>query len=141
MKKLFALILALVLVMALTACDDKSVSQDKNNSEPGIGNTENIPIMEGKTLADLSDKIIASAESISSYQLYTNSKKITITVIGNSISEQAFITLYDTVNADEIMVMQISSTKKTGNFTNLTSAKNYYVVATGLDGCEIVLSD
>jgi hypothetical protein len=42
---------------------------------------------------------------------------------------------------NEIMVMQINSTKKTEDFANLTSVKNYYVDATGLGGCEIILSD
>jgi len=37
--------------------------------------------------------------------------------------------------------MRISPDKRDGAFTNLTSARIYLVVATGLDGCEITLSD
>jgi hypothetical protein len=41
MKKSFALILALLLVVVLTACKDKSVLHDESNSEQGVGNTDN----------------------------------------------------------------------------------------------------
>ncbi|MGF7141631.1 beta-lactamase regulating signal transducer with metallopeptidase domain [Anaerotaenia torta] len=88
-----------------------------------------------------SGKLIADAYKISSYELYTNSEKISVSVSGSVFSENAHITLYDTDGMNDIMVMQISADKKTGTFTNLTSAKNYCIVATGLDGCEIILSD
>ena len=38
MKKIYALILALVLITALTACKDKSVLHDESNSEQGVVN-------------------------------------------------------------------------------------------------------
>ena len=87
-----------------------------------------------------SGRLIANAPNISYYWLYTNSTKISISVSGDDIHENALITLYDTDGMTEIMVMQIRSDNRTGVFTNLTSARNYYVVATGLDGCEITIS-
>ena len=39
MKKLLPLIMILVLIMALSACKDKSVLQDESNSDQGVGNT------------------------------------------------------------------------------------------------------
>jgi len=88
-----------------------------------------------------SGKLTANAQDISDYWLYTNSEKITVFVSGDVVNENARITLYDTDGMNDIMVMQINPSRMTGVFTNLTSAKNYYVIATGLDGCKITLSD
>ena len=88
-----------------------------------------------------SGKLTANAQDISDYWLYTNSEKISVSVSGDVIDENARITLYDTDGMNEIMEMQISPNRMNGVFSNLTSAKNYYIIATGLNGCEITLSD
>lgn len=88
-----------------------------------------------------SGKFTSNAEGISNFRLYTNSTKISVSVSGDITSENAYITLYDADVTDGIAVMQISPDRQTGAFSNLTAAKNYYVIAIGLDGCEITLSD
>ena len=88
-----------------------------------------------------SGELTASAQYISNFWLYTNSKRISVSVSGDIVDDTAYITLYDTDTMNDIMQMRISPDKRDGAFTNLTSARIYLVVATGLDGCEITLSD
>ena len=88
-----------------------------------------------------SGKLTANAQDISDYWLYTNSEQIFVSVSGGVVDVNARITLYDTNGMNDIMVIQINPNRMTGVFTNLTAARTYYVIATGLDGCEITLSD
>jgi len=85
--------------------------------------------------------ISANAGYISYYMLSTNSKRISVVVSGDIVSDNASVALYDAEGSVEILVMQIRADKRSGEFTHLTSAKTYYVVATGLAGCDIILSD
>jgi hypothetical protein len=95
------------------------------------------------TICDLSNngKIIVSAQEASNHRLNTNSEKISVSIDGDNVSDNAQISLYNADGMNEIQVMQIRPDKKAGTFTNLTSANEYYIVATGLDGCEITVSE
>jgi len=88
-----------------------------------------------------SGKLTVNSNDVSNYQLYTNSTSISVSVSGVILGERPYITLYDTDGMNDIMVIQIRPGETTGVFTNLTSAKYYCLVATGLDGNEITLSD
>jgi len=101
------------------------------------------PIIDANPIYNLtnSGKLTANTPDISDYWLYTNSGKISVSVSGDVVDKNACITLYDTNGMNDIMVMQINPNRMTGVFTNLTAARNYFIVVTGLDGCEITLSD
>ena len=85
-------------------------------------------------------RLTVLAEGVSNYRLKTNSEKISVSVSG-IIGDNASIYLYNANGNNEIAVMRISSDKKKGEFTNLTSATDYFLIATGIDGCGIILSD
>ena len=88
-----------------------------------------------------SGRFSIKAENITDFLFYTNSTRISVSVDGDISSESAHIALYNSDTLHEIQVIQITPNKKDGVFTNLTSAKKYYLVATGLDGCGISASD
>lgn len=96
---------------------------------------ETIDILDGKTFLSLSDgqRILeVRAHELANYQLYTNSKQISISIPRGEF--ESTFRLYDTQNtSDFIMEMKLDQQKRSGTFTNLTSARNYYIISSGID--------
>gem|GEM_PF-468467 len=89
-----------------------------------------VDIIEGKTYVDLTQtgKLEVNSDDLSNYQLYTNSAKITVTIPRGEY--EGTFWLYNTQNdSDFIMTFDLNQQNRSKTFTNLTSAFNYYIVA------------
>lgn len=105
------------------------------------GQQHTIPVLSGKTYVDLTKdgNLEVSAEELFNYQLYTNSEKITVSMQKGD-HEGAF-TLYDTENNTDIQQFNLNKNINSKSFANLTSSRNYYIVASGLGDLIITVSD
>ena len=134
MKKLFALILILILITALTACKDKSVLQDESNSEQESGNQEimdfkpsdvmNIEVYDIHGGANGERKIVTEEKDIK----VIIDTLLTLTIIGDGANAE---TMYG--GAIQFVFHKADNSQfalsHDGN-TLLTSDGNYYEVKT-----------
>lgn len=74
------------------------------------------------------------------YSWKTNSEKIGVTVSG--AANPVVVELYDTDSRSELLMrFTLDANKTSGTFTNLTSAKNYWIWTTGDSGISLTISD
>ncbi|MCL2084550.1 MAG: zf-HC2 domain-containing protein [Oscillospiraceae bacterium] len=108
-----------------------------------VENSFYLDIIEGKTHVDLTQagKLEVSSDELSVYQLYTNSSKITVAIPQGDYAGTFW--LYNTQHdSDFIMTFDLNQQNRSKTFTNLTSAFNYYIVASeSLGGASITVTD
>jgi len=93
-----------------------------------------IEISDGKTYVDLGqeNKMEVSFGELADFQLRTNSTRITVSIPRGNY-EGEFL-LYDAQHdSDFIQSFTLDQSNRTRTFSGLTSAKNYFIVASGID--------
>jgi len=98
-----------------------------------------IEILDGKTYVDLEEeqKLEVRVGELADLQLRTNSTKITVSIPKGNY-EGEFL-LYDAqYDSDFIQSFTLDQSNRTKTFSNLTSAKNYFIVANGINENVIV---
>ena len=102
-----------------------------------------VDIIEGKTFVDLTQEgnIEVGSDELSNYQLCTNSTKITVTIPRGEC--EGTFWLYNTQHySDFIMSFDLNQQNRSKTFTNLTSAFNYYIIASeSLEDALITVTD
>jgi beta-lactamase regulating signal transducer with metallopeptidase domain len=86
-----------------------------------------------------SGALTVAADSLGDYALYTNSEKITVS-IPKTDSEISF-ELYDAADGASLMEFVLGDGKTSNTFTNLTSAKNYYLTAKNAGTLAVTVTD
>jgi hypothetical protein len=102
-----------------------------------------LDILYGKSYHNLTRQgsLQVTATDILNFQLATNSTEIRVTIPRGGYSGTFF--LYDVESTDNpIQQFTLDNNNRTMAFSNLTSAKNYFIVAAGIDGAvTITLSE
>jgi hypothetical protein len=96
------------------------------------GDDLGIDIEDGMTFHDLEKgELSVSASDLPSYQLRTNSTNIRVSI---PQGHEVTVTLYDAEYGDIAIIQQFTlNQSRTGHFSNLTSARNYFIVVSGDD--------
>jgi beta-lactamase regulating signal transducer with metallopeptidase domain len=96
-----------------------------------------IPIIDGKRYLDLEQagKLVISADDIANYQFRTNSEQIVFSI--PEVIPGGQIIMYNAETAESIAYADLSK-KRIVAFTNLTSSKNYYIEAIGIDAAVLI---
>lgn len=129
MKKLMALVLALVCMLSLVGCATSAKKDgDEVINSGGKSNISGTKLSDGEIIFELNPQI--KEIQITDISLITNTKVVTVTA--NNISDDMKIALYFYIAEDEINpIMYATLTAKdcSVDFTNLTSACAYKVGA------------
>ena len=147
-KKVVAAIILIVFVLIIfTGCDnfDNNEVDTYSNDSVDIPISENdnpVTLINGKVYFDLSrmGELRVTMADLENFQLSTNSTQISVSISQSEYS--GTITLYETFNDLEVQTFSLDQNNRAGVFTNLTSAKNYYITASGFDDTTFfVISD
>lgn len=98
-------------------------------------------IAEGKIYADLTQdgELQVKGKELYNYQLFTNSEKISVSIPNGEYTGE--FVLYNAENNTSIQQFELNGTNRTKTFENLTSATNYYILASGIDDVAVTVSD
>lgn len=127
-------IIAFVIICMLTSLCLLGLYDMKLQMRPVIFETE------AGTTNLTANKITVSAENADEYRLYTNSTMIKVEIASNT----DFSGEIQLISADnECVILSAETDESSPNciFTNLTSARRYYVRCIGLDGLQATIDD
>ncbi|MCL2152890.1 MAG: DUF4362 domain-containing protein [Oscillospiraceae bacterium] len=110
-----------------------------DRTDYGIGGaTSSVDLMNGKIYVNLTrDSLVVGVSDLPDYQLYTNSERITVSIPRGDYAGTLY--LYATDHPEDfIMTFELNRSNHTKTFSNLTSARNYFLRANGLDESVLV---
>ena len=134
MKKLIALVLALVCVLGLVGCNTTQNDIDKVSEAENSSNVSGNKLSEGAVTFEVNPKI--EGAQIADISIQTNTTMIRVTAANIAGDTEIPLFLYDAENSDNpIMYATLTAKDNSVDFTNLTSACAYKI------GAEIKNSD
>ena len=134
MKKLIALVLALVCVLGLVGCNTTQNDIDKVSEAENSPNVSGNKLSEGSVTFEVNPKI--EGAQIADISIQTNTTMIRVTAANIAGDTEIPLFLYDAENPDNpILYATLTAKDNSVDFTNLTSACAYKI------GAEINNSD
>ena len=128
MKKMIALVLALVCVLGLVGCNTTQNDIDKVSEAENSTNVSGNKLSEGSVTFEVNPKI--EGAQIADISIRTNTTMIRVTAANIAGDTEIPLFLYDAENSDNpIMYATLTAKDNSVDFTNLTSACAYKVGA------------
>ena len=112
---------------------------DIDMTDYGIGGaSSSVDIMNGKTYVNLTEgSLVVISGDLPNYRFYTNSERIIVSIPRGEYAGTFYLYATD-YPEDFIMTFELNQSNRTKTFTSLTSARNYFLVASGLNDSVLV---